>query len=407
MHYILMVLLFGISNACVAKETLSGATTPRHEFTNYDFEKLITLRDRMQNGKLHPLLFQKMLRDADAMLQAPLLSVMQKTVVPPSGNKHDYVSLAPYWWPDPDQPDGLPWLRKDGEVNPATKDSNTDDQAKDRTFYLIKNLALAAWISGKEEYGKRAVEHLNHWFLDPTTKMNPNLNFAQGIPGVNDGRCFGIIEFTGIQGIVDALELLDHNGMLPTATKSGMHAWLTEVVGWLQTSPLGMEEGSRTNNHATWYDVQVVCLLRYLGRADEARSVLSAAKTKIIASQIEPDGRQPHELQRTKSISYSIMNLRGLTRLAWHGRQLGVDLWNYQTPDGRGIRKAYAFLQPFAFGDKSWEYQQLGGQAKHLESLRGLFYQTGALMEVAGYCKLRDREQRPPKDIEALLTICH
>ncbi|WP_139211790.1 alginate lyase family protein [Neolewinella agarilytica] len=376
-------------------------------FTNRDLETMTALRAKIRSGYApYQKAYQKMLLEANTLLKRPLLSVMRKKITPPSGNKHDYLSLAPYWWPDPEKADGLPWIRKDGEVNPATKDANTDNKAKSQTFKVIEDLALAAWISGNKQYGQRAVEHINTWFLDPATKMNPNFNYAQGIPGRNDGRCFGIIEFIAIQDVIDALEMLDHVGMLPEATKTGMHEWLAAMLHWFQTSELGIEEGLRHNNHATWYDVQVVCMLRYLGRPDAARKVLETAKTKIIAAQLEPDGSQPHELERTKSISYSTMNLNGMTQLAWHGRQLGVDLWGYKTDDGRSIPAAYAFLKPFAFDKKPWPYPQLGEQKHYWDKARALFYQTGARLEVPEFCALRQDGSTTATDLSQLFFQC-
>jgi predicted component of type VI protein secretion system len=87
---------------------------------------------------------------------------------------------------------------------------------------------------------------------------------------------------------------------------------------------------------------------------------LETAKTKRIALQVEPDGRQPLELVRTKAWGYSVGNLDGLMLLAELGDRVGVDLWHYETRDGRSIRKALEFLAPFAFGDAKWAYQQLG-----------------------------------------------
>jgi arylsulfatase A-like enzyme len=389
------------------KARVGAAEWPADKLTNYDLPSLLALRDDIRAGEAaQQQLYQRLLKTADEWLADKLYAVTDKTMLPPSGDKHDYISIGPYWWPDPDKPDGLPWIRRDGEVNPATKGEGTADFAKDQAFTAIEELAVAAWFSGEEKYGKRAVEQINTFFLDPATKMNPNLNFAQGIPGRNDGRCFGIIEFRRIEDVLTALELLDHNGMLPEATKAGMQQWLTEVLDWLQTSDLGIEEGSRKNNHATCYDVQVVCLLRYLGRAEEARDVLKTAKTKIIATQLEPDGRQPHELARTKSINYSSLNLKAMTQLAWHGRQLGVDLWNYRTEDGRSIQAAYDYLKPYVFDGKPWEYEQLNGEKEQMQKLRSLFYRTGAMMGVPEFCALGERDNGVTTSIEALMFNC-
>ena len=59
--------------------------------------------------------FEALTAQADKMLGEGPYSVMDKQQTPPSGDKHDYMSVGPYWWPDPSKPDGLPYIRKDGE----------------------------------------------------------------------------------------------------------------------------------------------------------------------------------------------------------------------------------------------------------------------------------------------------
>jgi hypothetical protein len=185
-----------------------------------------------------------------------------------------------------------------------------------------------------------------------------------------------------------------------------MQQWLSAYADWLRASEMGIEEGKRDNNHGTWYDVQLVCMLRHLGRPEEARQILEAAKSKRIASQIEPDGAQPLELARTKSLSYSRMNLEGMTRLAWHGRQLGVDLWNYQTDDARSLRAAYEFLRPFAFEEASWDYPQLEDVDEHRGRIRQLFYRAGGRFDERAFCALKRRQNVLVRDINQLLFPC-
>ncbi len=55
---------------------------------------------------------------AERTMTKNLVTVMDKPILPPSGDKHDYMSMGPYWWPNPDTDDGLPYIRKDGLVNP-------------------------------------------------------------------------------------------------------------------------------------------------------------------------------------------------------------------------------------------------------------------------------------------------
>jgi hypothetical protein len=301
-----------------------------------------------------------LIKQADQALRVPASSVMEKLAKPPSGDKHDYMSVGPYWWPDPAKPDGLPYIRKDGERNPEREDDRTDSNKFHRVLSTVPTLALAYRETGREEYAGHAAKLLRAWFLDPATKMNSNLNYGQAIPGRMDGRGIGIIDSAGLLEVTQALPWLEKSSSWAKSDREGMKAWLAQYCEWLQASKNGKEEAAAKNNHGTWYDVQVAALALYTGQPEVARRVVEEAKSKRIASQIEPDGSMPEELARTNSLSYTTMNTRAFCNLADLAKQTGVDLWNYRTGDGRGIRKAIDFLAPYVDPEKEWEHQQIG-----------------------------------------------
>lgn len=303
--------------------------------------------------------YKKLIAEADKALNEGPFSVMDKKLVPPSGDKHDYLSLAPYFWPDPSKPDGKPYIRKDGQVNPETRGDFVDYSRKDKFFENLNTLSYAYFFSDDERYSLKALQLLKTWFIDPETRMNPNLNFGQGVPGVSTGRPFGIIEFGGIAGVIKSIEILKYKNSLTPEMEKSMRSWLSEYAIWLETSTIGTAERNTSNNHGTHYDGQLIEILIYLNKTDELKQILETAKLKRIAAQIEPDGSQPHELARTKSFSYSGMNLRGLIKLAGFGQDYGVDLWNFETHDGRSIRKAISFMVPFAKHPETWKYEQI------------------------------------------------
>lgn len=298
-------------------------------------------------------------RDLQKALAAGPFTVTSKQVTPPSGDKHDYMSQAPYWWPDPKSPNGLPYIRRDGERNPEI-DKIDDHRVLEQMEDAVETLARAYHDSGKDEYAAKAVELLRAFFIAPETRMNPNLEFAQGIPGINTGRGIGLIETRGLTRIVDAIGLLNGSKALTRDCLVQLKQWFSDFARWMQESKNGRDEAAAKNNHGSFYDVQLVSFALFLNNKQLAKRVLQEAQAKRIATQIEPDGRQPLELERTKAWSYSVFNLEALMSLARLGEHAGVDLWNYESPDGRSIRKALDFLIPFALGEKKWPYQQLG-----------------------------------------------
>jgi len=312
---------------------------------------------------------KQLLHKADSLLTIKPFSVVNKKVLPPSEDKHDYMSIGPYWWPNPDTPDGLPYIRKDGEINPETRNNHTDFVEKSNFFSAVKTLKKAYTISNKKKYANKNIVLIKAWFLNDETKMNPNVNFGQYLPGDSEGRCFGIIEFGGLTAVLQFLEIAKANNFLDSETEKCMHIWFTEYSNWLKNSKLGMEEAIRKNNHGTHYDVQLLSILIYLNQIEEVKNYLSTTTKARIFSQIEPDGSQPLELARTKSFSYSVMNLHGFLELVRLGKKVDVNLWEFISNDGSSIKKGYQFLVPYLLKEKKWPYKQIKSRRSSEEKL--------------------------------------
>ena len=304
---------------------------------------------------------KKLIADADKALAVTPPSVMQKTKVPPSGDKHDYMSIAPYYWPNPETKDGLPYVRKDGKVNPESREEAANDTLRARLVgTTVETLALGYYFTGEEKYAEHAAKVLRTWFLEPATKMTPHFRFAQAIPGVNDGRGTGILEARGLADAADAAILLVGSKHWSAADQQALLAWGVVYFEWLTTSKNGLDERAAKNNHGTWYDVQAAKWALVLGRKDQAKEICAEAASRRIGVQIQPDGKQPLELVRTASFSYSCFNLRALSALAGLGEHAGVDLWKHRSADGRSLVAALDFLVPYlGKNPKPWTMQQI------------------------------------------------
>lgn len=300
--------------------------------------------------------WRQLKRQADKALPLPLMSVTEKGMLPPGGTKHDYLSLSAYWWPDPQHPDGR-WIRRDGEINPASKNNQSDGVRLAAFTARVQTLTLAWYFSGEQKYADRAMALLRYWFINPGSKMNPNLNFAQGVEGVAAGRSTGILDGRYFATrVVDSVILLRDAPGWQQSDEQGIHAWMQDYLSWLKNSKAGKREARAENNHGSWYNVQVAGIAWYLQDLPLIRQQVRAARNRM-QQQIAADGSQPLELKRTRSFHYSYFNLQALVSLAVLAEKAGADdLWRPAAVEKVAILTALDFMAPYADASKAWPY---------------------------------------------------
>ena len=302
-----------------------------------DPEKIVKLKQLIrENDTTSREFLETVIEQANSFLTEEPLSVTEKPQLPESGNNHDFYSLAAYEWPNPDTPNGLPYVSRDGKVNPEIytilDKTNLDDMIK-----KVGTLAIASYFTDNPKYSSKAQELLRVWFLDNDTYMNPNLIYAEIEKGKGRFNPSGIMEGVDLPQITDAIGLLRLSSNWSNEVEVGMEEWFSKYLDWLLTSDSGKAEGNRMNNHGTYYNVQVGWIALYLNKTDFTKRHLESMMQdissapfedvpKLIAVRINPDGSQPFELKRATSLHYSIYNLIGLFRLAQLGDMVGVDL---------------------------------------------------------------------------------
>ena len=344
-----------------------------------------------------------LLKKADLALKHPLFSVMDKSLVAASGNKHDYYSFPPYWWPNPDTQDGLPYIRKDGQTNP---DANSDATDKNRLVKMsndVSTLALAWYFSHDDRYAQKAAAQIKSWFLDPKTYMTPNLQHAQAIPGINTGRGIGIIDSRALVEVVDAIAILQPSGVLSDKEIGELKTWFGDFYHWMTTSQNGFEEENWHNNHGTYFDMQAATFALFSGNADEAKKRLYITQLRRIAGQFDIEGRQMAELERTRPWHYSNFNLDAYNRLGRLGEKAGVDIWNF-TLDDHSLRKGYQYITGFINSDAAWPWKDLD-KMDDKKALRNLASAAHAWPDDAQFReKARWLRAKYPDDITTLIA---
>lgn len=294
---------------------------------------------------------------ADQALVGPIYSVVDKTRVPPSGDEHDYMSMGPYWWPDENRPNGEPYLRRDGEVNPERNGEAFDATRMDRMGKAVEALSLAHYFSDDRRYAMKAAELVRAWFLDPATRMNPNARFAQGVPGRTPGRGAGVLDTTRLTRVVESVGLIAPAKVLTAEELTGLERWFSDYTTWMMTSPTGQEERDASNNHGLWYDFQLAHFALFAGRDDVARKVIEQVPAQRLAKQIEPDGKMPRELERTRAYHYTIYALRAAASLADLAACVQVDLW--RGPGASRFQAALNYIVPHVGRERDFPYPDL------------------------------------------------
>ncbi len=294
-------------------------------------------------------------QNADAALAAGPWSVTYHRPDFIKAAPNDYYSEGPYWWPDPKNPKG-PYIRKDGERNPDRYLNNRNDLGSMCTAVLALGMG---GLLGDQRYGVHASEILKVWFVDPKTRMNPNLEFGQAVRGINSGRGTGIIDTVSMIHTAQGVMLLEQAGMLDAKLADGVRRWFADYMKWMNTSQKGLDEKRSGNNHATWWTAQVAAYATLVDDSSLKSMAWDHYRGYLVPTEVEADGSCPREEERTQSLSYSAMNLDAFAVVCRIADVNGVSLWGYRTPQGVGIEKSFHYLMPFVAHPEKWVKPQI------------------------------------------------
>ena len=314
------------------------------------------------------------------------------------GGVHDYFSQADYFWPDPKNPNG-PYVNRDGQSNP----DNFNGHRKAMIALSIRMPALtAAWLLTKDRrYGKLACEHLRAWFVTPATRMNPNLEYSQGVHGVSTGRSYGIIDTLHLVEVARAASIVAPM-LMSTEDFAALKDWFRSYLAWMKTSDKGKTERDALNNHATCWALQAAELARLIGDDATRNEVRRQYTDVLLPGQLGVDGSFPKELVRTKPYSYSIFNFDVMAALCQSLKGVGTDLFSFRLKDGRGVSKAAEFLYPYLKDKSAWPYAK---DVEHFDALPvrspGLLF-AGLSCEQQPYIALWKTMNPDPADAEII-----
>src|SRR5436190_3041121 len=293
----------------------------------------------------------RVLKAANQYLSEKPITITASSSPRSAGGRHDFFSEADYWWPDPKDPDG-PYIQRDGMSNP----DNFVEHRRALIRLSVQVPALvAAWKLTKDKrYAQHAAMHLRAWFLDERTRMNPNLQYAQAIHGRVTGRGTGIIDTIHLVEVARALEAIEGAGALSASELLGIKQWFADYLQWMTTSKNGIEEREAKNNHGTCWVMQVAEFDHFTGNQELLAYCRGRFKTVLLPNQVAADGSFPQDMRRTKPYGYSLFNLEAMAVVCQILSTAEDKLWTFELPDGRGMRKAIAYMAPYIRNKRSW-----------------------------------------------------
>jgi hypothetical protein len=298
---------------------------------------------------------QRIFTAANRHLRQQPLTITSFSSPRSAGGKHDYFSEGDYWWPDPKNPSG-PYIQRDGMSNPNNFTAHR--HALICLSVQVPALASAWQITHEHRYAARAARHLRAWFLDPSTRMNPNLQYAQAIHGRTTGRGTGIIDTIHLVEVVRSIPALQGAQAISESELRQLREWFAAYLEWMTTSKNGQEERDAKNNHGTCWVMQVAEFAAFTGNQELTEFCRTRFQQALVPNQIAEDGSFPLELRRTKPYGYCLFNLDAMATVCQILSTSDNNLFSFALPDGRGFAKAMAFLFPFIEDKSSWPYPQ-------------------------------------------------
>lgn len=306
-------------------------------------------------------------QSADKFCEMQPVAVTDKAVAR-SGNKHNFEALSIYFWPDEGDPKG-PYVVRDGQPNPEYKQYDLP-----RLEELVKRtgaLSKAFYVTGDEKYYEAFCRQIDAWFLTKATRMVPDFEYNQFIPGRNGGKgcSAGLIDAYNFVNVLEAVRLVESKQSLGSSRTKKLKRWFRSFSDWMQTSELGQQEAKATNNHGSTYDITLFVMCQYVGNYRMCNEIVENFAEKRIYPQITEDGKQPEELKRTKAFNYSVYNLQHMVDFCVILKNLGID---YIEGEGSRIKTAIDYLDQFVGHREAFPYQEIGDWEQQERNVRAL-----------------------------------
>lgn len=296
----------------------------------------------------------RVLKNADAYFNELPQTVTASFCDRSTGTNHDFYSEGDYWWPDEKNPNG-PYIRKDGLTNPSNFTAHRE--ALIRFSQISGALGSAYILTNDQKYADQLAIHLQAWFINDNTKMNPNLLYAQAVKGVATGRGIGIIDTIHLIEVAKAIQAIQDSNALSQSDLKAIKLWFSSYLNWLTTHEYGIAERDNGNNHSVCWTMQVAAFSDLIQDTKTMDFCRNFYKTTLLPNQMDKNGSFPLELKRTKPYGYSLFNLDAMASICQILSTKEDNLFTYTSKEGRNLSLGLQFMEPFIANKSLWKYQ--------------------------------------------------
>lgn len=296
---------------------------------------------------------ERVLKNVDVYFNAKPITVTTSYSERSAGGIHDYYSEGDYWWPNPKYPDSA-YIRKDGLTNP--NNFNNHREALLRLNHIAGTLTSAFLITNNKKYLKQLIPHLQAWFVNEETKMNPNLMYAQAIKGRITGRGIGIIDTVHLVEVAKSVEIIEQENLLSIEDSLAIKHWFEAYLQWLTTHKFGIDERNNGNNHSVCWTMQVAAFASLVKNDSIKEFCKSFYKTELLPNQMDAIGGFPKELKRTKPYGYSLFNIDAMASVCQLLSTKNDNLFTYKTKKGKSLELGLNFIFPYIKNKNKWPY---------------------------------------------------
>jgi len=208
------------------------------------------------------------IKQADVLLKEKPVTVTSSSCNSSAGGTNDFYSEGDYWWPNPNNPNG-PYIQKDGQTNPG---NFVDHRLAMIHLSEITATLTSAWmLTGKQKYADQVLKHLNAWFVNKSTRMNPTMLYAQAIWGRFTGRGIGLIDAYHLVEVAQSAKILINNHTIAEKDAVKIKAWFSSFLTWMTTHAFGIDEMNAKNNHGTCWAVTASVMADLTGNEEVRR----------------------------------------------------------------------------------------------------------------------------------------